>query len=62
MDYSIENEDYLMTTPYTKKIQQKFEEAKSFLESNGFNASPQGLIQDIASTEQQKSEKIYKNK
>ena len=51
MNYSFENEDYLMTTPYTKKIQQKFKEAKSYLESNGFKASPNGLIQDIASTQ-----------
>ena len=50
MDYSIENEDYLMTTPYTKKIQAKFKEAKSFLQSNGFKASPDGLLQDIVST------------
>jgi len=25
MNYSTEKDDYLMTTPYTKKIQQKFE-------------------------------------
>ena len=31
MNYSTENDDYLMTTPYTK-IQQKFEKVKSFLE------------------------------
>ena len=32
MNYSTEKDDYLMTTPYTKKIQQKFEKVKSFLE------------------------------
>ena len=36
MNYSTEKDDYLMTTPYTKKIQQKFEKVKSFLEQNGF--------------------------
>ena len=30
MNYSTEKDDYLMTTPYTKKIQQKFEKVKSF--------------------------------
>ena len=57
MNYSTEQEDYLMTTPYTKKIQKKFEEVKSYLEKNGFNPSSQGLMQDIMSTE----EYIYKN-
>ena len=46
MNYSTEQEDYLMTTPYTKKIQKKFEEVKTFLEKNGFNSSSQGLMQD----------------
>ena len=49
MNYSTEQEDYLMTTPYTKKIQKKFEEVKTFLEKNGFNSSSQGLMQDIIS-------------
>ena len=57
MNYSTEKEDYLMTTPYPKKIQQKFEEVKSYLEKNGFNSSSQSLMQDIMSTE----EYIYKN-
>ncbi len=52
MNYVFEDEDYLMTTPYTKKIQQKFKQAKSFLESNGFNASTNCLMQDILSSEQ----------
>ena len=30
MNYSTEQEDYLMTTPYTKKIQKKFEQVKKF--------------------------------
>ena len=47
MYYSTEQEDYLMTTPYTKKIQKKFEEVKTYLEKNGFNSSSQGLMQDI---------------
>ena len=38
MNYSTEQEDYLMTTPYTKKIQKKFKEVKTFLEKNGFNS------------------------
>ena len=47
MNYSTEKDDYLMTTPYTKKIQQKFEKVKSFLEQNGFNPSSESLMQDI---------------
>ena len=43
MNYSTEQEDYLMTTPYTKKIQKKFKEVKTFLEKNGFKSSSQGL-------------------
>ncbi len=50
MNYSTEQEDYLMTTPYTKKIQKKFQEVKSFLERNGFNPSSDGLMQDIISS------------
>jgi len=57
MNYSTEQEDYLMTTPYTKKIQKKFEEVKTFLEKNGFNPSSQGLMQDIISS----NEYISKN-
>ena len=45
MNYSTEKDDYLMTTPYTKKIQQKFEKVKSFLEQNGFNPSSESLGQ-----------------
>ena len=52
MNYSTEQEDYLMTTPYTKKIQEKFREVKSFLEKNGFNPSSDSLMQDILSTEE----------
>ena len=48
MNYSTEQEDYLMTTPYTKKIQKKFKEVKNFLEKNGFNSSSQGLMQDLS--------------
>ena len=55
MNYSTEQEDYLMTTPYTKKIQKKFEEVKNFLEKNGFNSSSQGLMQDIISSEENHS-------
>ena len=50
MNYSTEEEDYLMTTPYTKKIQRKFKEVKNYLEKNGFNSSSQGLMQDIISS------------
>ena len=57
MYYSTEQEDYLMTTPYTKKIQKKFEDVKAYLEKNGFNASSQGLMQDIISSQ----EYIFKN-
>ena len=42
MNYSTEQEDYLMPTPYTKKIQRKFEEVKSYLQKNGFNSSSEG--------------------
>ena len=52
MNYSTEQEDYLMTTPYTKKIQRKFEEVKSYLQKNGFNSSSEGLIQDIISSKE----------
>ena len=52
MNYSTEQEDYLMTTPYTKKIQKKFEEVKRYLDKNGFNASSQSIMQDIMSTEE----------
>ena len=52
MNYSTEQEDYLMTTPYTKKIQRKFKEVKSYLEKNGFNASSKGLMQDIISSQE----------
>ena len=52
MNYSTEQEDYLMTTPYTKKIQRKFEKVKNFLEKNGFNSSSQGLMQDIISSQE----------
>ena len=41
-----------MTTPYTKKIQQKFEKVKSFLEQNGFNPSSDSFMQDIVSSEE----------
>ena len=34
-------------TPYIKKIQQKFEEAQSFLLKNGFSQATKGLRQDI---------------
>ena len=50
MNYSTEHEDYLMTSPYTKKIQKKFNEVKTFLEKNGFNSSSQGLMQYIISS------------
>ena len=50
MNYSTEQEDYLMTSPYTKKIQKKFHEVKSFLERYGFNPSSDGLMQDIISS------------
>ena len=49
MNYSTEQEDFLMTTPYTKKIQQKFKEVKSFLEKNGFNPNSEILLHDIIS-------------
>ena len=52
MNYSTEKDDYLMTPPYTKKIQQKFEKVKSFLEQNGFNPSSESLMQDIVSSEE----------
>ena len=52
MNYSTELEDYLMTTPYTKKIQRKFREVKNYLEKNGFNSSSQGLMQDIISSQE----------
>ena len=52
MNYSTEKDDYLMPTPYTKKIQQKFEKVKSFLEQNGFNPSSESLMQDIVSSEE----------
>ena len=35
------------TTPYIKKIQQKFDEAQTFLVKNGFQQATKGLLQDI---------------
>tara|TARA_A100001035_G_C27538292_1_gene388471 strand:- start:32 stop:211 length:180 start_codon:yes stop_codon:yes gene_type:complete len=52
MNYSTEQDDYLMTTPYTKQIQKKFERVKTFLEQNGFNPSSDSLMQDIISSEE----------
>ena len=34
-------------TPYIKKIQQKFDEAQTFLRKNGFHQASKGLLQDI---------------
>ena len=34
MNYSTEQEDYLMTTPYTKKIQKKFKEVKTITKND----------------------------
>ena len=34
-------------TPYIKNIQQKFDDAQSFLLKNGFNQATKGLLQDI---------------
>ena len=34
-------------TPYISKIQQKFDEAQTFLVRNGFNQATKGLLQDI---------------
>ena len=37
---------------YTKRIQKKFKEVKTFLEKNGFNPSAEGLMQDIISSQE----------
>ena len=34
-------------TPYIRKIQRKFDEAKTFLEKNGFHQATKVLLQDI---------------
>ena len=34
-------------TPYIKKIQQKFDDAQTFLVKNGFHQATKGLLQDI---------------
>ena len=34
-------------TPYIRKIQQKFDEAQTFLVKNGFHQATKGLLQDI---------------
>ena len=34
-------------TPYIKKIQQKFDEAQTFLMKNGFQEATKGLLQGI---------------
>tara|TARA_X000000368_G_C23001896_1_gene699347 strand:+ start:531 stop:692 length:162 start_codon:yes stop_codon:yes gene_type:complete len=34
-------------TPYIEKIQQKFDEAQTFLVKNGFHEVKKGLLQDI---------------
>tara|TARA_B100000945_G_scaffold144373_1_gene115566 strand:- start:881 stop:1084 length:204 start_codon:yes stop_codon:yes gene_type:complete len=36
-------------TPYIRKIQQKFEEAQTFLVKNGFNKVTKGLLHDLKS-------------
>ena len=37
-------------TPYIRKIKQKFDEAQTFLEKNGFHQATKGLSQDIQDT------------
>ena len=37
-------------TPYIKKIQQKFDEAQTFLVKNGFQQVTKGLMHDIKNT------------
>ena len=37
-------------TPYITKIQQKFDEAQTFLVKNGFHQVTKGLLQDIENT------------
>ena len=37
-------------TPYIRKIEQKFDEAQSFLVKNGFHQDPKVLLQDIENT------------
>ena len=34
-------------TPYIRKIEQKFNEAQTFLAKNGFDQATKGLLQDI---------------
>ena len=34
-------------TPYIKKIQQKFDDAQTFLVKNGFHQATKGLLRDI---------------
>ncbi len=34
-------------TPYIRKIQKKFDEARMFLMKNGFHQATKGLLQDI---------------
>ena len=34
-------------TPYIRKLQQKFDEAQTFLVKNGFHQATKGLSQDI---------------
>ena len=34
-------------TPYIRKIQQKYDEAQTFLAKNGFHKVTKGLLQDI---------------
>ena len=34
-------------TPYITKIKQKFDEAQTLLEKNGFHQATKGLLQDI---------------
>ncbi len=34
-------------TPYIRKIQQKFDEAQTYLVKNGFHKVTKGLLQDI---------------
>ena len=39
-----------MSTPYAKRVAEKFREAQNYLKSNGFSKSTKHLLEDIESS------------
>ena len=39
-----------MSTPYAKRVAEKFKEAQNYLKTNGFSSSTKHLLEDIENT------------